>query len=94
MKTKFVPLALVALSACATYPPPEESGLIAVRPYPGPDDICQVIGENDLTNQHLDHTELLIGCPLSESGAISDRTDAGARVVDVVGDWVLLSQPL
>ena len=42
------------LVACApsqpiTYTPPDASGLVSVRPFPGPADICQVIGENDLT---------------------------------------------
>ncbi len=95
MKLLFAALPLALLTACAMprYTPPEDSGLIAVRPYPGPDGVCQVIGENDLTNQHLDHTATLVGCPINESGAIEDRTAEGGAIVDVVGDWVLISIP-
>ncbi len=55
------------------YTPPEQSGLVAVRPYPNPGDVCQVIGENDVTRDLLDDASLLIGCPKHESGAILDR---------------------
>lgn len=73
------------------YTPPEDSGLIAVRPYPDMDDVCQVIGENDLTNRYLEHTTTLIGCPVHEIGAIQDRLQEGAVQQDVVGQWLLLS---
>lgn len=90
--TALLPLALLA--ACAPpYTPPEDAGLVAVRPYPGPSDVCQVIGENDLTNRHLDHTATLVGCPSIETGAIKDRIAEGGAVVDKIGDWVLLSIP-
>ena len=56
-----IPISALALvTACAStpdYSSPEASGLIGVRPYPGPNDVCQVIGENELTNQYLDHTD-------------------------------------
>ncbi len=96
MKFALAALPLFSLVACATtpeYTTPEDAGLIAVRPYPGANDVCQVIGENDRTNQFLDHTEILVGCPLHESGAIRDRNAEGGRIVDLVGDWVLISIP-
>ena len=90
--TALLPLALLA--ACApAYTPPEDAGLIAVRPYPGAADVCQVIGENALTNPHLDDSALLVGCPSIETGAIKDRIAEGGAVVDKIGDWVLLSIP-
>ncbi len=61
-----------------TYSPPEASGLEAVRAFPGPDDVCQVIGENSLTNDYLDDSSTLIGCPVAEPGAIADRKAEGA----------------
>jgi hypothetical protein len=95
---RFAPAALLALAACtptetASYSPPEASGLIAVRAFPGPDDVCQVIGENALTNQYLDDSATLIGCPKAERGAIRDRQSAGAQVVGEAGEWLLLSVP-
>lgn len=74
-----------------SYAPPEDSGLIAVRPYPNADDVCQVIGENALTYRYLDHTMTLIGCPVHEIGAIEERISEGAVQQDVIGRWLLLS---
>ena len=76
------------------YTSPEASGLSGLRNYPAPDDICQVIGENELSSSYLDHTSLLIGCPVHEKGAIDDRLAEGAMQVGQVGAWVLLTVPL
>ncbi len=89
-------LSLLALAACnedTAFSPPEESGLVGVRPFPAEGDVCQVIGENDLTNQFLDDSATLVGCPKTETGAISDRKAEGGREVGAVGKWVLLSVP-
>ncbi|MCK0169311.1 hypothetical protein MWU52_17285 [Jannaschia sp. S6380] len=75
------------------YSPPEASGLVAVRPYPTDDDVCQVIGENALTVEYLDHTRTLVGCPAVETGAIADRIAEGGVRVDSAGEWVLISIP-
>lgn len=87
--------ALAALGACgAQYTPPEDDGLASVRPYPGPDDVCQVIGETPLVAEYLDHTSLLIGCPIHEVGAMHDRQAGGAVPVRLVGRWLLFSAPV
>lgn len=90
-------LPLLALAACAApdaaYSPPEASGLVAVRAFPGPGDVCQVIGENALTVDFLDDSATLIGCPRAETGAIADRKAEGAVQVGRAGEWVLLSVP-
>lgn len=98
-------VALALLSACgapsgdgstrdaAVFSPPEESGLVGVRPYPGARDVCRVIGESAATVDLLDHTELLIGCPATELGAIEDRVAEGAILQTRVGEWWLLSVP-
>ncbi len=75
------------------YTPPEDSGLIGIRPYPSGADVCMVIGENDQTNDLLDDQSLLIGCPKHERGAIGDRQAEGARIVAYQGHWALLSVP-
>ncbi len=77
----------------ATYSPPSRSGLVAVRPYPNANDVCQVIGENDFTANYLDHTTLLIGCPAHELDAIADRTRDGATRLNHIGAWVLMAVP-
>lgn len=87
----------VILAGCAMvtqeYSPPEESGLVAVRAFPTQGDVCQVIGESDATVEYLDHTQLLIGCPTNETGAIDDRIAEGAQQLTIVGDWTLLNLP-
>lgn len=98
MPRPFLAVALLALGACvsqpaATYTPPEDSGLVGGRNYPGDDYVCQVIGENSLTSNYLDDSALLVGCPVSETGAIADLEADGAYVLDQIGDWVLLSVP-
>ncbi len=96
----FGAVSIVGLQACTmptpepAYSPPEASGLVAVRPYPMEGDVCQVIGENDLTVEYLDDAAVLIGCPETEMGAIADREAEGAQRVGQVGSWILLSQPL
>lgn len=97
--TLLATLSTLSLTACgpvqitAGYSPPESSGLVGVRPYPTPDDVCQVIGENELTSDYLDHTTVLIGCPVSEAGAIRDRLSEGGERLETIGDWVLLLIP-
>jgi hypothetical protein len=86
--------ATVFLVGCATapavdYTPPEASGLVGVSPYPGAGDVCQIIGENDLTAEYLDHTQTLFGCPTHETGAIADRLAEGAVELETIGAWTL-----
>ncbi len=95
---KPVLVAALLLSACAPQPkasfsPPEASGLEGGRHYPGDDAVCQVIGENALTQEYLDDSSTLIGCPRVQPGAIADRKAEGAYVLAEVGEWVLLSLP-
>ena len=95
VKAHFVGVALLGacLAGCTAYTPPEQSGLVAVRAFPGPADVCQVIGENALTVDYLDDSATLVGCPAHEAGAIADLTDTGAVQVDQIGAWVLFSVP-
>lgn len=91
-------LCLGMLAACVAtpepaYTPPEASGLVGVRAFPAEGDVCQVIGENELTTDYLDDSATLVGCPQAETGAIADRIADGGQQVAVVGDWVLLSVP-
>lgn len=90
---------IAALGACdvqdqdVVYTPPSASGLVSVRPYPGPLDVCQVIGENDMTRNFLDDSATLVGCPIGETGAIRDRQHEGGEIVAQQGAWVLISVP-
>ncbi|MEO1536393.1 MAG: hypothetical protein AAFR73_01580 [Pseudomonadota bacterium] len=92
-RTHALPAELSALAESAVYTPPEASGLVGVRPYPIAADVCQVIGENDLTRDFLDDNALLVGCPRHETGAIADRQREGGVIVGQQGSWVLLNVP-
>lgn len=106
LKLAMVSAALV-VSACAaaldlnygpepttfSYTEPRASGLVGIRPFPNPDDVCMVIGENALTSDLLDDSALLIGCPKHEKGAIADRKAEGAREVGNARHWMLLGVP-
>jgi hypothetical protein len=82
-----------ALACTPVYAPPEASGLQSGPAYPQAGDVCRVIGENALTSDYLDDSATLVGCPVHEKGAIADRRTEGGRVVDLIGDWVLISVP-
>ena len=109
MTTRLTALALLAaaaLTGCATtapmtcpapvnpeYTPAEASGLVPVRPFPNPNSVCQVIGENDATRDLLDDSALLIACPKIEPDAIENRIAEGGRVVACAADCTLQSMP-
>jgi hypothetical protein len=75
------------------YTSPEDSGLVSVRPYPQPNDVCQILGESPATAEYLDHSGILIGCPDHELGTIKDRKNEGAKIVGRVNSWTLLQIP-
>lgn len=79
------------LSTEHLYLPPEDIGLIVVRQYPTQEDVCVVVGENDLTRDYLDDAAILIACPVHEAGAIQLRIKEGGRRVGDASGWVLIS---
>lgn len=79
----FVVLALASPNFAETLAP----GIETVRPYPTPDDVCQVVRGSDVKD-HANGT--VIACPNRERGAIRDRKNEGAEVLRKVGDWTLL----
>ena len=102
-----VALACFTLIGCATnntlgydswptfqhYTPPEESGLVGLRPYPNRSDVCRIIGENDLTRSLLRDGFVLIGCPKHEHGAIKNIINSGAKVVFHAMHWSVFRIP-
>ena len=67
--------------------------LVFVRPYPTANDLCQVIGESAATQDFLDDSHVLIGCPANETGAIEDRQAEGAKFLQNIGNWKLYQIP-
>ncbi|WP_224826649.1 hypothetical protein [Cognatishimia sp. MH4019] len=93
--------ATVTLSACQSVAPeeptifeytsPEISGLMPVRAFPNPDDVCQLLGDSTATAALEEDGRRLIACPKHEKGAMEDRRKQGARVVANATHWVILS---
>ena len=94
-------LAVAFTAACASdnatsqmFVPMEDVGLKGYSNYPGPDDVCMVVGESDLTRKYLDDSETLIGCPVHEKGAIENRLSERGQLITEVNGWVLISMPI
>lgn len=75
------------------YTEPSASGLSSVRPYPNPDDVCQVIRENEAIREPINNGTFLIACPKHERGAIRDRLNEGAEVIGHAKHWTVLAVP-
>lgn len=67
------------------------SGLKTVRPYPSPDDVCQLLRVNRAVEDLVVKDSTLIACPKHEKGALADRRRAGAWVIGNSTHWVILS---
>ncbi len=106
LRSGVVVAALVILSACTPpldlsgdgseptilrYSEPSLSGLRAQRPYPNPDDVCQLLAPNRYTDPVREEDRDLIACPKHEKGAIADRRTQGARIVAHAKHWTILS---
>ena len=76
------------------YTEPSASGLSSVRPYPNPDDVCQVIRENEAIREPVNNETFLIACPKHERGAIRDRLNEGAEVIGHAKHWTVLAVPV
>jgi hypothetical protein len=95
-------LMLTALAACQprldypaapttnSYTEINASGLVSIRPYPNPDDVCEVIKTPEALADKIEDDAFLIACPKHERGAISDRIDDGALVIAHAKHWSIL----
>lgn len=95
-------LMLTALAACQprldypatpttnSYTEINASGLVAIRPYPNPDDVCVIIKTPEALADKIEDGAFLIACPKHERGAISDRVEEGALVIAHAKHWSVL----
>lgn len=96
MKT-FAPLPLIGLfAACelvnpTTTPTTNVTDLPFIGGYRDPADVCEKLGENELTVNYLDHTADLVGCPEDYEGLGVFQIDTGGVEVARVEGWVLFS---
>ena len=82
---------IILLSACtATLTPMPFFG----EGYRFEGDQCKRIGENSATNQYLDHTADLVGCPENMEAISAFVVDTGAIEVARIQGYVVYSIPL
>lgn len=70
----------------------EESGLIAVRPYPNADSICQVLGSNAMTASFFARNTSVVGCPRFENEAIAELEAAGFKNDGSTRSWIIFTR--
>jgi len=94
MKTIALPFALVLLTGCAAILPPPVEPLPLLAGYRDPADQCVRVGENAYTNQFLDHTADLVGCPVGYEGTGVFVTETGGVLVGETQGYKLYSVSL
>lgn len=71
---------------------PEEP-LLLFGGFRHPADQCRIVGETDFTNQFLDHTSTLVGCPEDYEGTGVFITETGATRVAETQGYELFTVP-
>ena len=90
------PVSLIAatlLAGCATTQPAAQTLPFFGEGYRVPGDPCRRLGEDAYTNQFLDHTADLVGCPESYPGLATFVAETGAREVARRDGFILYSVP-
>ena len=88
-------LALIpALAACQPEPVPMEPLPLFGTGYRFKGDACMRVGENDYTNQFLDHTADLVACPEDMENLGVFVLDTGAEELARRDGYLLYSVPL
>lgn len=72
---------------------PDGVGLVVVRSYPNANSACSVIGESAATLDLLDHTYLLVGCPIDNLEANQTLKTSGGHELKRIGQWMLFAVP-
>ena len=71
----------------------DDVGLVVVRSYPNANSACSVIGESAATLDLLDHTYLLVGCPIDNLEANQALKTSGGHELKRIGQWMLFAVP-
>jgi hypothetical protein len=98
MRHTILLLAATTLTACNTAQTPATEMPATTLPifgdgYPNPGDTCRRVGESAETNNFLDDSADLIGCPEDWSERENFAQGLGAREVLRQDGWVLYSVP-
>ena len=93
MRRTFLMLPFI-LSACETAPAPApQEALPLMSGYRDAADQCVRVGENAYTNQFMDDSADLVGCPVDYEGTGVFVTETGAVKVGEAGGYELYSVP-
>ncbi len=71
----------------------EEEPLLLFAGFRDPADQCRIVGETDFTNQFLDDTSTLVGCPDDYEGTGVFITETGATKVAETQCYDLFTVP-
>ena len=92
MRLSFIILPL-SLSLVACTEPTAGSSLPLMDGYRDPADQCVRVGENEVTNQFLDDSADLVGCPVGYEGTGVFVTETGGVLVAQADGYELYSVP-
>lgn len=90
---RFLTLAGLSLLLACEPVVPEGEPLPLLGGYRDPADQCVRVGENSYTNQFLDHTADLVGCPADYEDIGVFVTETGAVQVGEAQGYLLYSVP-
>lgn len=93
MRRSIVVASCSLLASCAHFGMEEEEGLPLGAGFRDPADRCRIVGETEFTNQFLDDSSTLVGCPEDYEGSGVFVTETGAiRVAESQG-YILYTVP-
>lgn len=87
--------AALVLSACNTTPTPSDAAPLPFfgDGYRAEGDQCRRIGEDEFTNQFMDDSADLVGCPTDYEGLGPFVVETGAVAIHVTQGFTLYSVP-
>jgi hypothetical protein len=93
MVRPIVAAAWVLVAGCEHFAVEEEEPLLLLGGFRDPADQCRIVGETAFTNQFLDHTSTLVGCPEDYEGTGVFVTETGAVRVGETQGYELFTVP-
>ncbi len=93
MRSVLIAVLIAAPLAACEAPMPPEDPLPLMAGYRDPADACRRVGEDTFTNQFLDDSADLVGCPEGSEAIDAFVTETAAIEVARRQGWILYSVP-